>query len=365
MNRPISALSFDDDRLYQALLEKDLAYEGFAYVGVTSTGIYCRLSCTARKPKRENTVFFQDIMAAEAAGFRACLRCHPKRETEQVPKAIATLKDQVINHPDGAYRQADLKAKGFDPSTLRRAFQKAYGQTFSQFVRTQRLGRAMKLLSQSGDVVDAQIEAGYESASGFRDAITRLIGETPSRLDLSRLLTAGWLDTPLGSMVAVVDQDGVYLLEFYDRKALPTEIKTLLKTTGPIAFGPHAMLDRTQAALNLYFKGEDLRLDLPILMGGTAFQRHVWEKLLEIPVGETRSYGQLANWVGNAGASRAVARANGANPLCLIVPCHRVIGADGSLTGYGGKLWRKQWLLEHERRHAPRASRAPLQGTLL
>lgn len=342
----------DDDTLFAALLARDPSYEGFAYVGVKTTGIFCRLTCPARKPKRDNVVFFSCRDAAQDAGFRPCLRCKPLDLKRPTSGAFEALRDRIRAEPERRWSAEDVKALGYDPSTVRRAFQREYGITFAQYARSQRLGAAVSTLQQGGSVMDAQLDAGYESGSGFRDAISRLIGDAPIRAPARQILTAQWLDTPIGAMLAVAGDAGVHLLEFAERKALPTEIERLRKRVGPICFGQHAMLDRLAHQVEQYFAGRSLSFDLPIAQKGTPFEATVWDALRRIPAGGTRSYGEIARSINRPDAARAAARANGANQVAILVPCHRVIGADGSLTGYGGKIWRKQWLLEHERRVA-------------
>ncbi|MBJ6127591.1 bifunctional transcriptional activator/DNA repair enzyme AdaA [Microvirga splendida] len=340
----------DDDTLFAALIARDPSYEGFAYVGVKTTGIFCRLTCPARKPKRTNVVFFACQDAAQDAGFRPCLRCKPLDIKSPASGALHTLRERVKAEPERRWSAEDLRALGYDASTVRRAFQREYGVTFAQYARSQRLGLAVGTLQQGGSVIDAQLDAGYESGSGFREAIGRLIGDAPVRTAAHQILTAQWLDTPIGAMLAVVDDAGVHLLEFAERKALPNEIRRLRERTGPISFGHHAMLDRLAGEVEQYFSGRLMAFTVPVVQKGTAFEAGVWSALQQIPVGQTRSYGALARAMERPEAVRAVARANGANQVAIIVPCHRVIGADGSMTGYGGKIWRKQWLLEHERR---------------
>jgi AraC family transcriptional regulator of adaptative response/methylated-DNA-[protein]-cysteine methyltransferase len=337
----------DDDTLFAALIARDPSYEGFAYVGVTTTGIFCRLTCPARKPKRHNVVFFSCRDTARDAGFRPCLRCKPLDIKRPTSGAFETLRDRIKAEPERRWSAQDVKALGYDPSTVRRAFQREYGITFAQYARSQRLGLAVNTLQQGGSVMDAQLDAGYESGSGFRDAISKLIGDAPIRTTTRQILTAQWL-----AMLAVADDAGVHLLEFAERKALPAEIDRLRKRVGPIAFGHHPMLDALAHQLEQYFAGRVLSFDVPIVQKGTPFEATVWDALRQIPTGVTRSYGEIARHIDRPDAPRAVARANGANQVAIIVPCHRVIGADGSLTGYGGKIWRKQWLLEHERRMA-------------
>jgi len=347
----------DDDTLFAALIARDPSYEGFVYVGVKTTGIFCRLTCPARKPKRTNVVFFACRDTAQEAGFRPCLRCKPLDIKPPASEALHTLKERIKAEPDRRWSAGDLKAMGYDPSTVRRAFQREYGVTFAQYARSQRLGLAVGTLQQGGSVMDAQLDAGYESGSGFREAISRLIGDAPTRMTAHQILTAQWLDTPIGAMLAVVDDAGVHLLEFAERKALPNEVKRLRERAGPIRFGHHLMINRLAGEVEQNFSGQLTAFTVPVVQKGTAFEASVWNALQQIPVGQTRSYGALAHAMDRPNAVRAVARANGANQVAIIVPCHRVIGADGSMTGYGGKIWRKQWLLNHEQRMAASQSK--------
>ena len=343
-------LPHDDDTLFAALIARDPAYDGFAYAGVTTTGIFCRLTCPARKPKRGNVVFFSCKDAARDAGFRPCLRCRPLDRNRPASGALKALRDRIAAEPERRWSAADLKDLGYDPSTLRRAFQREYGVTFVQYARSQRLGLAVSRLRQGASVIDAQLDAGYESGSGFREAIGRLIGDAPTRTTARPILVARWLDTPIGAMLAVADETGLHLLEFAERQALPGEIARLKERVGPICFGQSKVIKALEHQLEQYFSGRQATFDVPVVQRGTAFEAKVWEALRQVPSGQTRSYGEIARSIGRPDAPRAVARANGANQVAILVPCHRIVGADGSLTGYGGKIWRKQWLLEHERR---------------
>jgi AraC family transcriptional regulator of adaptative response/methylated-DNA-[protein]-cysteine methyltransferase len=225
--------------------------------------------------------------------------------------------------------------------------------TFHAYHRARRMGLALAGVRQGKSMLDLQLDHGFESGSGFRSAFSRLLGTAPSRAHGVDCLYARWIETPLGSMLALADERGLALLEFVDRRGLERELESLQRRLKRrILPGSHRYLDQIDAELGAYFEGRSLAFRTPIAMGGSAFQRAVWKALLEIPPGMTRSYAEIAAAVGKPSAMRAVGRANGDNPLCLIVPCHRVIGADGTLTGYGGGLWRKQWLLDHERTHA-------------
>jgi AraC family transcriptional regulator of adaptative response/methylated-DNA-[protein]-cysteine methyltransferase len=215
------------------------------------------------------------------------------------------------------------------------------------------MGLALAGVRQGKSMLDVQLDHGFESGSGFRGAFNRLLGTAPSRAKGVDCLYARWIETPLGPMLALADDRGLALLEFVDRRGLERELETLQrKLKRSVLPGPHRYLDQIESELKDYFAGRSLAFETPLAMGGSTFQRAVWNALLAIPPGTTRSYAEIAAAVGSRSAVRAVGRANGDNPLCLIVPCHRVIGADGTLTGYGGGLWRKQWLLDHERAHA-------------
>ncbi|WP_405403069.1 bifunctional transcriptional activator/DNA repair enzyme AdaA [Paracoccus sp. Ld10] len=337
----------NDDDLYAALLARDPGFDGRALVGVTSTGIFCRLTCPARKPRRDNCRWFADAAAARAAGFRPCLRCRPEG---QVPPLVATLGAALAADPARRWSEADLIALGHDPSTVRRLFRQHLGTSFLQLARAARLRAGLTTLTQGGRMIDAQLDAGFDSASGFRHAFARLFGHAPHQMQGMADLRADWIDTPLGGMIAIADDDALHLLEFTDRKALPQGLRRLSALAGGrIGLGRTAVTDRVQAALAGFFSGGDGRLDLPVRLRGTPFQTRVWQALQAIPAGQTRSYGQLAAAIGHPTAVRAVAAANGANRLALVVPCHRVIGADGTMTGYAGGLWRKERLIALER----------------
>lgn len=347
----------DDDTLYDALTARSDAYEGRVFVGVTSTGIFCRFTCSARLPKRENCRFFASAAACLEAGFRPCRRCRPLAPGPAADPLIAPLLAALEAAPDKVWREHDVAALGVDPRQARRAFRRAYGLTFLEMARLMRLRRGFTVLGQTGSVTQAQLEAGFMSPSAFRTAFARLMGAPPAAFNArsgsarSSGLLADWLDTPLGGMVAVGDDRALHLLDFADRKTLPQALRRVRAACGgEIGIGRAAAVAQAAEALEAFFAGRSADFDVALVMHGTPFQKRVWTALREIPPGETRSYAALARAIGQPTATRAVARANGANALALVVPCHRVIGADGSLTGYGGGLWRKRWLLDLEQR---------------
>ena len=343
----------DHDTLYAALVARDPAWEGRALVGVTTTGIFCRLTCPARKPLPQNCRWFATADAAQAAGFRPCRRCHPLGVTADGDRLVRDLLARLEECPGHRWSEADLLALGHDPSTVRRAFRRHFGQSFLEMARTARLRGGMVSLTKGSPMIDAQLEAGFDSASGFRAAFARLFGHAPHQMRQGTDLLADWIDTPLGGMIAIADDRTLHLLEFIDRKALPEGLRRLsAHVGGRVGLGRTPVHDLVEARLAAYFAGEAPLLQVPVTLHGTPFQQQVWRALQDIPAGQTYSYAQLATAIGRPTAMRAVARANATNRIALVVPCHRVIGADGTLTGYAGGLWRKEKLIAIERAYA-------------
>lgn len=340
----------DSKALYRALVARDPGFEGRALVGVTTTGIFCRLTCPARKPLEENCRWFATPAEALGAGFRPCLRCRPLAPEATGDPLVQRLLAALQVEPGRRWTEGEVAALGLDPSTVRRAFRRQFGMTFLELARQARLREGVQRLAGGEPVIEAQLDAGFDSASGFREAFARLFGHPPHAMRPGEAgLTADWIDTPLGGMIAVADARELHLLEFVGRKALGAELRRLSAGAGGrIALGRSAALDRTEAEMARYFAAESGDFTVPLAMHGTPFHRQVWDELRRIPAGATVSYGELARRIGRPTASRAVARANGANQIAVMIPCHRVIGADGSLTGYGGGLWRKQALIEIE-----------------
>jgi AraC family transcriptional regulator of adaptative response/methylated-DNA-[protein]-cysteine methyltransferase len=344
-------LPLDQDRCYAALLGRDADFDGVFYVGVRTTGIFCRPTCPARKPKRENCEFFADAQAALLAAYRPCARCRPLSHPNETSDVVRKLVEAVEREPLKRWRDADFDALAVHASTARRQFQRRFGMTFVEYARARRLGSAFKAIRSGERVIDAQLDAGFESSSGFRDAFARIMGAPPASR-ATRALFAAWLDTPLGPMTAVADEHALYMLEFVDRRGLEREIERLrLRQKAGIAPGRTAPIVQIEQELAEYFAGRSMVFKTPLARSsGSPFQNAVWDALLTIPPGETWSYAQLARTVGSPRAVRAVGTANGANQLAIVIPCHRVINANGELGGYGGGLPRKRWLLEHERR---------------
>lgn len=331
---------------------RDSTYDGVFFVAVKTTGIFCRPVCTAKKPKPENVEFFATGREAMFAGYRPCLRCKPLTAGQKPPELVAKLLEAIKADPAGRIRDGDLRGMGIDPSTARRQFQKQFGMTFQAYHRALRMGSALKQVRGGSSVIESQLEAGFESGSGFREAFSRLFGTSPKKANRTECLLARWIDAPLGAMLALANDDGLYLLDFVDRRGLERELERLARRFA-IVPGPHPVLDQTEREVREYFNGKRARFTLPLAERGTDFQRGVWDQLVRIDPGATRSYAELARILGAPKSVRAVARANGDNFRAIVIPCHRVIGSDGSLTGYGGGLARKQWLLDHEKAMGP------------
>jgi AraC family transcriptional regulator, regulatory protein of adaptative response / methylated-DNA-[protein]-cysteine methyltransferase len=344
--------------MYRALVERDQSFEGLFYACVRTTGIFCRPTCHARKPKPENVEFAPTIQEALHRGYRPCQLCEPMSAGTAAPNWLAPLLDEIKRQPDLKLRDHDLRVRGLDPVQVRRTFKRSLGMTFQAYQRACRLGTAMKSLHAGAPTIDAGLDAGFESDSGFREAFAKVFGDTPGSARDKALLTATWIESPLGPMLAIAGDAGLELLEFVDRRALETELRALRAKLGSaIVPGDHPVLAQTAIQMREYFAGTRREFDIPLHQRGSAFQLAAWRALCEIPYGETRSYTDMARRVGSPGAVRAIGRVNGQNQIAIVVPCHRVIRADGTLCGYGGGKWRKQWLLEHEQRVAAGAER--------
>ncbi|HXG67619.1 MAG TPA: trifunctional transcriptional activator/DNA repair protein Ada/methylated-DNA--[protein]-cysteine S-methyltransferase [Blastocatellia bacterium] len=336
--------------MYRALLNRDTSFEGVFYVGVKTTGIFCRPTCPARKPRPENVEYFATPRDALYGGYRPCSRCSPMDREKRLPELVRRLRDVVEQSPTGRLSNAELRALGIDPSTARRQFQRYYGMTFHAYHRARRMGQALHEVRNGEAVIMAQLNNGFESASGFWEAFKRVFGVPPSQAEQVNCLQAKWIETPLGAMLALANDEGLHLLEFIDGRRLEKELLELRKRTGcAIVPGNHPYLDQISEELTNYFDGTAVTFTVPTVIAGSPFERDVWALLQTIPPGETWSYSQMAQRLGNPKAIRAVGRANGRNRLAVVIPCHRVIRSDGSLCGYGGGIWRKQWLLDHER----------------
>ena len=340
----------EKEEFYQALIRKNSLYEGVFFVAVTSTGIFCRPTCPARKPKIQNCEFYKTAQEALIAGFRPCKRCRPLSPPNEVSDLIVKLVAAVEKEPEKRWTDKDFRELSVDASTARRQFKKRFGMTFVEYARARRMGIAMKQVKSGESLIQAQLSVGYESSSGFRDAFSKIMGKAPNKSKETRVFNAAWIDTELGPMIAIADDQQLYLLEFVDRRGLEREIERLRQKMGAaIVPGETEAIQSIKKELCLYFQGKLSTFSTPLALLGSDFQKTVWKSLMEIPPGETRSYTELAQAIGKPSACRAVARANGANQIAIVIPCHRVINSNGELGGYGGGLRRKKYLIDHEK----------------
>ena len=335
--------------MYQATVRRDSAFDGVFFTAVKTTGIFCRPVCTARKPLRQSVEYFASAREAILAGYRPCKRCRPMDMHRTPPQWVNRLQEQIDLAPGERMTSEQLRSMSIDPSRASRWFKQHYGMTFQAYHRARRMGLALAAVRQGHDLNAVGLRHGFASASGFRAAFSRVFGGPPGQGAGLSCLLSRWIDTPLGAMLAIANDEGLCLLEFVDRRMLQTQLDTLRRRFGSaIVPGDNAHLQLIVDELQGYFAGTLLRFTVPIVLRGTPFQLKVWQRLLAIPHGQTLSYSAMARDIDVPEAQRAVGRANGDNRLAIIVPCHRVVRADGTLCGYGGGMWRKKWLLEHE-----------------
>lgn len=336
------------DEMLRAFMASDRSYEGIFYTAVRTTGIFCRPTCSARKPKPENVDFYRSVDDALAAGFRPCRRCRPL-EALDAPDWVRRILDEA-EREERRWSDTMLAERGVDPVRLRRWCNEHLGMSFHAWVRSRRLGRALGSLKAGERVEAVAFDHGYESSSGFREALGSTFGSNAAALRDATPLVYRRLVTPLGPMLAMAEEAGVVLLEFLDRPALTAELQELKVRYGYAAApGDHAHLEALAHELAEYFEGRRRRFDVPLAPRGRPFERDVWQRLLDIPYGETLSYGDLAREVGKPGGARIAGWACGRNRIAIAIPCHRVVAADGAITGYGGGKARKAYLLDLER----------------
>lgn len=341
-------LSFD--QMYRASYEKNSDFEGVFWMAVKTTGIFCRPTCTARKPKPENVEFFDNTKDAILKGYRPCKVCKPLVNPDETPLDIRKLLIELSENPGLKLKDVDLVERGLQPITVKRWFLKHHGMTFHAFQRMFKINSAFKKLQQGENVLDVALENGYESLSGFNDSFKNVFGVSPKNSKMEKIVDLKRIETPLGTMIACANENGICMFQFSDRKTLTKELEEMSNHfRANVILGENPHFKTLEKELQDYFDGKRLDFTVPLSPVGTDFQKKVWEILRTIPYGTTRTYQQQADILGNPKAVRAVANANGLNKISIIIPCHRVIGSNGTLTGYGGGIWRKQKLLELEK----------------
>lgn len=342
-----NALSFDQK--YNAIGKQDTQYEGIFITGVTSTGIFCRPSCRARKPLAKNVTFFDTAQQALQSGLRPCKVCKPMEQMDETPEYISKLIRELHEDPYLRIKDYDLRERGIEPSHIRRWFKTHHSMTFHTYQRLLRVNTAFNSIKKGASVTEAAFDSGYNSMSGFAEGYRSIFGSSATDTEEKNVINIVRFTSPIGPMFACATDQGVCLVEFTDRRMLETEFKDLRKRLNAVILpGEHPYLTQLQTELKQYFSGDRKTFAVPLHTPGTDFQQNVWKVLQQIPYGQTRSYKQQAVAIKNPKAVRAVASANGKNRVGILIPCHRVIGSDGSLVGYGGGLHRKKWLLNLE-----------------
>ncbi len=336
--------------MYQASLDKNPDFEGVYWMAVKTTGIFCRSTCTARKPKTENVEFFSTTKDALENGYRPCKICKPLENINSTPLEIQNLINEISDNPNQKVKDSDLVEKGLNPTKIRRWFIKNHGMSFQEFQRQLLLNEAFKKIQAGENIIETAYNSGFESLSGFNECFKNVFGVSPKNSKKKNIIDLKRIETPIGTMYAAATKEGVCMLEFGDRKNLENTfqvLSTLLNAKIIIGENPHLQL--LEQELKQYFDGKLQHFTVPLSPVGTEFQKSVWKVLEKIPFGEIWSYKKQAEVLGDVKKVRAVANANGLNKISIVIPCHRVIGSNGKLTGYGGGVWRKQKLLELEK----------------
>ncbi|WP_299210664.1 bifunctional transcriptional activator/DNA repair protein Ada [uncultured Dokdonia sp.] len=335
---------------YQALLDKKQSFVGIFFVGVKTTSVFCIATCRARKPKLKNVEFYTTFKEALDNGYRPCKICKPTENANEAPKQVEKAITLVKENPKKKITDFQLRQQEISPEVVRRWFKKNYGMTFQAYQRMYRINNAFQELKQGKNATHTAFDTSYESLSGFGYTFKKLVGKSPKQSKDKNIILINRLTTPLGPMFVCATDKGICLLEFVDRRMLETEFKDLQKRLNAnIISGENEHIKQLMKEIKEYFDGTRKTFDVAIETPGTDFQVSVWKSLREIDYGTTTTYQSQAEKINHPKAIRAVASANGSNRISIIVPCHRVIGKNRKITGYGGDIERKKWLIEHER----------------
>lgn len=338
---------------YKALLERKQSFVGIFFVGVKTTSVFCIATCRARKPKLENVEFYTSFKEALDNGYRPCKICKPTENANEAPEQVELAIKLVKENPKEKITDYKLREKNISPEILRRWFNKNYGMTFQAYQRMYRINNAYQELKNGKNTTHTAFDSGYESLSGFGYTFKKIIGKSPQKGTEKKIILISRLTTPLGPMFICATDNGICLLEFVDRRMLETEFKDLQRLLNAnIITGENEHIKQAKNEVAEYFDAKRKIFDVKLETPGTAFQKSVWSCLQEIEYGKTTTYKKQAEKIDNPKAVRAVASANGFNRISIIIPCHRVLGKDEKMTGYGGGIERKKWLIEHERDNA-------------
>ncbi|HEX8035281.1 MAG TPA: bifunctional DNA-binding transcriptional regulator/O6-methylguanine-DNA methyltransferase Ada [Ktedonobacterales bacterium] len=346
-----------EDVLWARVIARDRAADGTFVYAVRSTGVYCRPSCPSRRPLRANVRFFAEAQAAEREGFRACRRCQPDALQDDQSEAIRRVREYIEAHLDEDLSLAALSQVAYlSPTHLQRTFKRITGVTPRQYVEAQRRERFKRHLREGSTVTDALYQAGYRSSSSLYEHVPAQLGMTPSayqRGGQGMTISYTTVACSLGRLLVAATERGLCAVYFGESDAA---LVAALEREYPAAVRVErgdGLSDYVRIILNT-LDGQDAEPDsvplaqLPLDIVGTPFQRRVWEALRTIPSGQTHSYAEVAQIIGQPAATRAVAQACASNPVALVIPCHRVRKTDGAVGGYRWGPERKRTLLASE-----------------
>ena len=358
-------LRMNEAEYWQACLNKDASYDGKFVLAVVTTGIYCRPSCPARKPKRENVMFFALAELAQQAGFRACKRCHPDDHVHHEPQLdlVRNLCRFIeANATEPITLQTLSDRFHVSASHLQRTFKDYVGISPQEYTEACRMNELRRALRNGARVTDAVYDAGFGSSSRVYEKAAPQLGMTPQKYQrngLGEIIQYTVAPCAMGQLLVATTAKGICAVKLGDD--IDILVNTLLSefSDAQVVRNDNAHADWVQAILH-FIAGHEPHLDLPLDVRATAFQKQVWEALKRVPYGETRTYADIARAIGQPSAVRAVAQACGANPTALIVPCHRIVRSDGSLGGYHWGIERKVQLLKHEAANTSHAKQEPL-----
>jgi AraC family transcriptional regulator, regulatory protein of adaptative response / methylated-DNA-[protein]-cysteine methyltransferase len=342
----------ENEVFWKAVTTNDARFDGAFYLGVKTTGIYCRPSCRARLPKRENIDFFPTWQSAEENGLRACLRCKPKDHSAADPLVAKIVKACELIETDEGYTLEELASElGLSQFHFQRSFKEVIGVSPKKYAEAKRMEKFKEGLRAGSDVVTAMYDSGFGSSSRLYEKASKDLGMTPAAykkggkgMEINYTIT----DCELGRILVARTIKGLCNVAFADDDST---LEDNLRKEFPNAeiVKDAEVLKEFVDEIVKHLKGKTKRLDLPLDIQATAFQMQVWELLRKIPYGETVSYSQIAEMLGDKNKVRAVARACASNRVAVVIPCHRVVGADGKLTGYRWGVERKEKLLRAEK----------------
>ncbi len=341
-------MSFKDK--YSVVGSRNTKYDGIFFTAVKTTGIFCHPSCRARIPKAKNVLFYDTIHECLQNGFRPCKICRPLEKIGATPAYINTVISELQETPHKKISDAQLKQKGIEPHTIRRWFKKNHHCTFHSFQRMLRINYAFNNIKSGNSITSSAFDSGYESLSGFNESYRTLFGESASKSKVESVVNVLRFSSPIGSIIACASQDGLCFLGFTGQKRIEKHFSEIQKQLNAIILpGKNIHLTKAKKEINEFFDGKRKEFSVALDIIGTDFRKKVWNGLRHVPYGTVMSYKEQATILNMPKAVRAVASANGANKISIIIPCHRVIASNGNLTGYAGGLHRKNWLLNFEK----------------